>query len=158
MTDIKKAAADTLEKRMGAVATKMADDMKMTLSANGHIDTGSLIHSVSARTEQKPDEVIAYIDITAESEEGAWYAEFIEFGTGKFNKSGDGRKTPWIWKPKPGSKYYKLDENGEVVRYRTEGMKADPFIRPAVMKYIGELEEAVIHSYDLKRYRGMNHD
>jgi HK97 gp10 family phage protein len=154
MENIKEAAAEMLTSKMNVIMSEIATDMKNTLIDERRLDTGALVQSIKSGVERKGDTITGYVDIGAESEEGAWYAEFIEFGTGKYNPP-NGRTTPWIWEPKPGSKYYKVDKYGNVVKYRTEGMEATPFIRPSVSAHIGELENAVKESYDLKRYRGM---
>ncbi len=48
------------------------------------------------------------------------YAPYVEYGTGKFAEGGGGRKTPWV---------YFSEKFGFV---RTEGMKAQPYLRPAL--------------------------
>ena len=37
---------------------------------------------------------------------GAEYAEFVEFGTGKYNIFGKGRRTPWLYKSVYQNKFY----------------------------------------------------
>lgn len=55
------------------------------------------------------------------------YGLYVELGTGIFAENGDGRKTPWVWR----------DQNGDF--HFTRGMKARPYIRPAVEDHIDEL-------------------
>ena len=135
------AVAVDLRARMGQVVEAMAEDMRSSLEAGGHIDTGNLINSIHSGTTQDGDTITGYVDIDAESAEGTWYAEFLEFGTGVHNENGDGRQTPWRYK----------DRHGEW--HTTSGMQADPFIRPAVAAHIGDLDRAVSESLDLRRYK-----
>ena len=60
------------------------------------------------------------------------YSIYVELGTGIFAEKGDGRKTPWVWK----------DFNGKW--HFTRGMKARPFLRPAVEDHIDELRQIAV--------------
>jgi hypothetical protein len=60
------------------------------------------------------------------------YSILVELGTGIFAEKGNGRKTPWIW----------MDFNGKF--HATRGMKASPFLRPAVEEHIDELREIAV--------------
>ena len=135
------AVVKQLETQMKTTADNMAVDMRQHLQDGKHIDTGQLINSISTRTENTGTEINAYIDIGAESENGAWYAEFLEFGTGIYNESGNGRQSPWQYKDRKGN------------WHTTQGMEADPFIRPSVAAHIGELEDGIKQAMDLKRYK-----
>jgi hypothetical protein len=55
-----------------------------------------------------------------------FYSIYVELGTGIFAEKGNGRKTPWVWK----------DFNGKW--HFTRGMKARPFLRPAVEERTGK--------------------
>jgi len=59
------------------------------------------------------------------------YAIFVEKGTGKFNTENKGRKTPWKYK----------DEFG--FWHITSGMKAQPFLTPAVEENMGKIKSIV---------------
>lgn len=61
-----------------------------------------------------------------------FYSVYVELGTGIHAEKGDGRKTPWVWK----------DFNGKW--HFTRGMKARPFLRPAVEDHIDELREIAV--------------
>jgi len=127
---------------MDQTAENMVRSMKERLEAGDHIDTGRLIGSISADTELSGNEIITDINITAKSEEGTWYAEFLEYGTGIYNESGNGRQTPWAWQDRDGN------------WHTTRGMHADPFIRPSIAEHIGELDAGISHDIgDLKRYK-----
>lgn len=60
------------------------------------------------------------------------YSIWVELGTGIFAEKGSGRKTPWVW----------MDFNGKF--HATRGMKARPFLRPAVEDHIDELREIAV--------------
>ena len=118
---------------MDATGEEMVTSMKNRLTAGNHIDTGQLISSIHAETTANEDEIITDIYIDAKSNEGTWYAEFLEYGTGIYNENGNGRQTPWAWQ----------DRNGDW--HTTRGMRADPFIRPSVAEHVGELDENIDH-------------
>lgn len=129
-----------VQMKMAEVAEHIAEDMRQHLADGGHIDTGNLYNSISTKTERTDKEINAYIDIGAESDEGAWYAEFIEFGTGIYNENGDGRQTPWRYQDREGN------------WHTTSGQQADPFIRPSVAAHIGELDQGIKEAMDIRRY------
>ena len=72
------------------------------------VDTGNLRNSISHRV----SEDTAYIGTPTK------YAPYVEFGTGKYVAGG--RPTPWAYQ----------DEKGNW--HRTQGIKPQPFIKPAV--------------------------
>ena len=141
ITTLKNLILDKVQTNMREVAGRMADDMQNRLAAGNHIDTGNLISSITPGAERDDKEITAYIDITAESEKGAWYAEFLEFGTGIYNERGDGRQTPWKYQDREGK------------WHQTQGMQADPFIRPSVAAHIGELEGKIDEALNIERYK-----
>lgn len=57
------------------------------------------------------------------------YAPYVELGTGIYAEDGNGRKTPWVYK----------DTEGKW--HRTSGMKAQPYLRPALEKHLSEYED-----------------
>ena len=158
ISDDFKAMADQIPQavaeHLDTVADAMCKSMEERLAAGDHVDFGNLITSIHAETEGTNQEIHSDIFIDAKSDKGAWYAEFLEFGTGIYNENGDGRQTPWAWQPKPGSKYYKTDANGRPAWITTRGQRPDPFIRPSVAEHAGELEEGMSYIIgDLKRYK-----
>lgn len=72
------------------------------------VDTGNLRNSIS----HKVTEDAVYIGTNTE------YAPYVEFGTGKYYPGG--RPDSWVYQ----------DDNGNW--HRTEGSKAQPFLKPAV--------------------------
>lgn len=131
INDLERGIIADLRVHMGKVANNMANSMKQSLADNGHIDTGNLYNSIRSETEQDENTITASVIIDAVSQEGTWYAEFLEFGTGIYNENGTGRQTPWRYKDREGN------------WHTTRGMEADPFIRPSVAKHIGELEDGI---------------
>lgn len=118
--------------RMRVIGKEIADDAKDILKDNGNIDTGALYNSIRSDVKEKDREHLE-LDIIADakSEEGTYYAEFIEYGTGAYNEQGTGRQTPWRYQ----------DRNG--VWHTTSGYEAHPYIRPAVEKNRAALNKAL---------------
>ena len=75
------------------------------------VNTGGLRGSIGYQVNES--ELAAYIGTNCE------YAIYVEFGTGEFSESGNGRKGGWVYKA----------PNGEV-RF-TYGMPPQPYLRPA---------------------------
>ena len=75
------------------------------------VDKGGLRDSIGYKVDES--ELVAYIGTNCE------YAIYVEFGTGAFSESGNGRKGGWLYKT----------PNGEV-RF-TYGMPPQPYLRPA---------------------------
>lgn len=121
------------ETALRTAAAKMTKEMRATVPK----DTGALRSSIMYRVSKKTGEIIVRIHAHAKSAEGTEYAEFIEFGTGIYNEHGDGRKTPWI---------VTAVVHGEPRTWKTQGMKAHPFIRPAFRKYAPELQKMIRES------------
>lgn len=139
--NMKKSAISMLQMHMDDVCGEMAASMKQRLSDGGHIDTGNLYNSINHKTEADDKKITSCITIDAVSDNGAWYAEFLEYGTGIYNENGDGRTTPWRYKDREGN------------WHTTQGMEADPFIRPSIAEHLGELEQGIEHTLgELKRY------
>lgn len=73
-------------------------------------DTGALRRSITSKVEN--DEGIVFTPLE--------YAPYVEYGTGLFAESGNGRKTPWSYQ----------DDKGEW--HTTSGQHPQPFMRPAL--------------------------
>jgi len=84
------------------------------------VDTGNLRNSISHET----DDDTVYVGTNVE------YAPYIEFGTGKFAEGG-GRPTPWRYQ----------DDKGNW--HTTNGMKPQPFLRPAIDNHLDEYQNIV---------------
>ena len=121
--DMNEAIARVLE-RVGMQAESFA---KANITQSGAVDTGnlrnSITHQVSVFSFKEAKEV--YIGTAVQ------YAPYVEFGTGIHAETG-GRQTPWVFKnPKDGR------------FYMTRGMKARPFLRPAVRDHIAEYKAII---------------
>ena len=78
------------------------------------VDKGGLRDSIGYKVDES--ELVAYIGTNCE------YAIYVEYGTGEFAESGNGRKGGWVYKT----------PNGEV--HFTYGMPPQPYLRPAFRK------------------------
>ena len=117
-----------------AAIRKAAGLMTNEMRATVPVDTGALKTSIRYSVVKKNGEVIARIHANASGQNGAKYAEFIEFGTGIYNEHGDGRRTPWV---------VTATVHGTTRTWRTSGMRAHPFIRPAFQKYKPQLQKSI---------------
>lgn len=121
------------ESAMRRAAAAMTKDMR----ARVPVDTGDLKNSIRYAISKRTGEIIVRIHANARGENGAKYAEFVEFGTGIYNQHGDGRQTPWV---------VTATVHGQVRTWTTRGMKAHPFIRPAFAAHKGELQKMIAAS------------
>lgn len=113
--DNTEAVKDELEEAIARALERVALQAESFAKANCPVDTGNLRNSISHTVKEHT----AYIGTNVK------YAPYIEFGTGKFAETG-GRQTPWVY------------NDGKGHFYRTEGMKAKPFLRPAVTDHSAE--------------------
>ena len=77
-------------------------------------ETGALQNSIISTVETTNDAVIGYVSTNLE------YAPYVEYGTGLFAESGNGRQTPWKYQ----------DDEGNW--HTTKGQHPQPFMRPAL--------------------------
>lgn len=104
--------------RIGLQAVDFAQDLAPVAEYMG----GTLQQSIDHKVEKK--EQVVYVGATAE------YAAYVELGTGMYTSGG--RKTPWVYQdPKDGT------------WHRTHGMKAQPYIKPAIADHIQTYENIV---------------
>ena len=59
------------------------------------------------------------------------YAIYVEKGTGLYAENGQGRKTPWVYQDSAGN------------WHRTSGMRAQPFLTPAVEENLDKIQMIV---------------
>lgn len=113
-------AVDKFEKRMirelkrvVAETTEMAVAQMKALAPVSEIDGGNLRKSID----------VTYFKggLSAVITIGAFYAIYVEHGTGIYAEDGKGRKTPWV---------YFSDKLGRFVF--TRGMRAQPFFYPSM--------------------------
>lgn len=102
---------------------------KCGLTAEGYakklcpVDTGNLRNSITHAVD--PGELAAYVGTNSE------YGPYVELGTGKYAEGGGGRPTPWVYQDAQGN------------WHRTEGNKAQPFIKPAVAGYASKYRQII---------------
>jgi HK97 gp10 family phage protein len=95
-------------KRIIAETAEMAVSQMKALAP---VDEGALKASINVEYERKGLRAVITV--------GAAYGIYVEYGTGIYSSTGQGRKTPWV--------YYK---GGRY--YLTEGMKPQPFFFPSL--------------------------
>lgn len=81
--------------------------------------TGQLRQSITHQVEDKVGRVGTNVE----------YAPYVEIGTGIYSTQGNGRQTPWKYQ----------DAKGEW--HTTRGMKAQPYLRPALDSNISEIQK-----------------
>lgn len=86
-------------------------------------DTGNLRNSITHAVDS--GEPAAYVGTNSE------YGLYVELGTGKYAEGGGGRPTPWVYQDAKGN------------WHRTEGRKAQPFIKPAVANHKGTYKNII---------------
>ena len=88
------------------------------------VDTSNLVNSI--------DYDVIVKDMEMQVGTNVEYAPYVEFGTGIY-ATGEGgsaaKKIPWVYK----------DDEGKW--HRTSGMKAQPFLRPAIENHIDEYKD-----------------
>lgn len=114
---------DLEEKALNEIGMFVQGKARENITAVGAVDTGDL----RGRMAYKVNVGTGVKEVVIGS--GAEHGLYVEKGTGIFNSGG--RKTPWI--------YQRAD--GKFVR--TRGMKARPFLNPAVMDNLNKIESFV---------------
>ncbi len=94
-----------------AAGVMIQKEAKRNLRANGTVDSNRLRGSI--QYDVGKDEVTIGTNVE--------YAIYVEYGTGKYAESGQGRKTPWVYFNEKLKKFF-----------WTEGMRAQPYLRPAL--------------------------
>lgn len=137
--DLKEAVNTVIQIRMQNMGELIANEMKSNLQGAGHVDTGALLESIRSETERDQNKITTTIYADAQNPvNGAYYAEFIEMGTGAAHGRAGGRVGSWRYKDRHGN------------WHTTDGMDADPFIQPAVDKYIGDFVTEIVN--DIAKY------
>lgn len=108
-------AVEKFEKRLirkiKRIVAETAEMIASQAKALAPVGDGNLKRSI--------DVMYAQGGLTAIVTVGAYYAIYVEFGTGIYAKEGNGRKDPWV--------YFK---DGRY--YFTRGMKPQPFFYPSL--------------------------
>lgn len=77
-------------------------------------DTGALRRSITSKVEVTGNAIEGIVFTPLE------YAPYLEYGTGIYTESGNGRKTPWVYMDDKGNYHY------------TRGQHPQPYMRPAL--------------------------
>ena len=110
--EVLKATRDAAIKALEAVGTQAESHAVKNIKQAGRVDTGRLSGSITHIVE--PVEPAVYVGTNVE------YAIYNEVGTGIHSSTGNGRKTPWVYK----------DSEGNF--HRTNGMKPIHFLKNAI--------------------------
>ena len=108
--------AENLEQNLGKACALVERSAKQKVPK----DTGALGRSITSKVNDNVGIVYTPLE----------YAPYVEFGTGLFAESGDGRKdVPWRYQ----------DDDGNW--HSTRGMKPQPFMRPALLENRNKIVE-----------------
>lgn len=77
-------------------------------------DTGALRRSITSKVEATGNSIEGIVFTPLE------YAPYVEYGTGLYSESSNGRKTPWVYMDDKGNYHY------------TRGQHPQPYMRPAL--------------------------
>lgn len=135
--DIRRGLMPAVTDILAGAGDSICNDMRRSLSARGHVETGDLIGSIRYETEEHSTtaDMLVYADAT--SADGYAYADAIEHGTGAAHGRPGGRQGYWRYKDAQGN------------WHTTDGQDADPFIAPAGEAAIAALPEDVSRGMDL---------
>jgi len=114
--------AEALRKLKGQIAIKLKTVGEFGVMISNvlvPVDTGRLKGSINYKVNR--NEMTVRIGTNVE------YAPYIEFGTGEFAESGQGRKGGWYFTTPEGKTFF------------TYGNKPQPFLRPLVTSYKDEI-------------------
>lgn len=116
-----KAALERLKRKvldnLDVVGKFVEDSAKLLVP----VDTGNLRGSLSHKVIESEMSVIIGTPVE--------YGPYIEFGTGEFAESGQGRKGGWFYTGADGKSYF------------TFGNKPQPFLRPAFLENKGAIKK-----------------
>lgn len=125
-------ALDSWSERVLTLWGMKVQDYAQLLVPTGTADSTGIEGYVGGALKQSLAFVLDLAKKTVTIGSDLFYSLLVELGTGIFAEKGNGRKTPWVWK----------DFNGKW--HFTRGMKARPFLRPAVEEHIEELREITV--------------
>lgn len=125
-------ALDSWAERVLTLWGMTVQDYAQLLVPTGTVDSTGIEGYVGGALKQSLTFVLDLAKKTVTIGSNLLYSIWVELGTGIFAEKGNGRKTPWVW----------MDFNGKF--HATRGMKARPFLRPAVEDHIDELREIAV--------------
>lgn len=110
----------SVTERLEELGLRLQEEMQSNLVSETD-GTGETANSIQAEVTADSDKVV--LTIYADEQ-----AKYLEHGTGEYNDEGNGRDIPW--------KYQDRDGNW----HTTTGMRAHPFIEPALDAVLPELD------------------
>ena len=122
-------ALDLWAERVLTIWGMTVQDYAQPLVPTGTADSTGIEGYVGGALKQSLTYAVDLAKKTVTIGSNLFYSVYVELGTGIFAEKDNGRKTPWVWK----------DFNGKW--HFTRGMKARPFLRPAVEDHIDELRQ-----------------
>lgn len=115
MDDLKQELPQAIEKALEKACLIVENSAKQ----NCPVDSGQLRQSINHQIEGSVGEIGTNVE----------YAPYVEIGTGIYSTQGSGRQTPWKYK----------DAKGQW--HTTKGMKAQPFLKPALENNYREITQ-----------------
>jgi HK97 gp10 family phage protein len=106
-----------LQRKQLVFVQKAAQAVRTEAVVRAPVDKGNLKNSIQVASYVQDGIAVAEVGPTA------FYAPYIEYGTGVYAVNGNGRKTPWSY------------QNAEKKWFTTIGQEPQPFMEPAV-KYV----------------------
>lgn len=129
MSDITIAITDNSDQVLAEFQQQILKALTITgMTAEGYAkelcphDTGRLRSSITNQVDTGDKSVVIGTNVE--------YGKYVELGTGIHAESG-GRQTPWVYKDDAGNWHI------------TKGMRAKPFLKPAVANHTGEYSEII---------------
>lgn len=113
----------SVTERLEELGARLQEAMQSNLASETE-GSGELESSI--RTEVTDDGGKVTLTIYADD-----YAEYVEHGTGQYNDEGNGRDTAWSYQDREGN------------WHTTTGMRAHPFIQPALDDILPSLDDMV---------------
>lgn len=127
ISDLLGLTSDTLTasitERLEEIGQRLQEEMRSNLESETD-GTGETASSIQAEVENDGDDVVLTVY-------AAEQAKYLEHGTGEYNDEGSGRGTPWSYQDREGN------------WHTTTGMRAHPFIEPALDAVLPELDGIV---------------
>lgn len=123
LSAIKSAILSAAVAEMQSIGEDAAADMRSNLTLAGHVDTGDLLNSIRSETHVDLPVIRTDVYADARADDGSYYGDFLEHGTGAAHGRPGGRVGTWRYKGRDGN------------WYTTDGMDADPFVEPSREKH-----------------------
>ncbi len=110
--------------RVGSAVSKACAIVRNDAIKNAPHKTGELQRSIEFEVSDDGSEGIIYSNLE--------YAPYVEVGTGIYATKGQGRDKPW---------YYPVYDSGDIKFIKTVGMRARPYLEPALSQNTTKIKE-----------------